>query len=245
MPLTAGNRGRWQGCGCSRESAGAGGEKQQRARRGRGLAQGRSGAPAVSHGLSRGRQRHCPSTEDVRRFRESETQRGLAGRQRDKAERQEEARHALITGRREVSMSREEVAAAVARGFKSAEGLVTSSLRGLGNHRGAALVAAANHCGHSSTGLPVSVREQVCCGANECAGDQLTGTGGPSPYVEARDCDDSEGRVGGAGMETCRGEKRAREVGHGGEEEGRDSRVMRCDGPSGVARRTREDDAPT
>jgi len=128
-------------------SAGAGGEKQQRARRGLGLAQGRFGAPAVSHGLLRGRQWHCPSTEDVRRFRESETQRGLAGRQRDEAERQEEARHALITGRREVSMSREEVAAAVARGFKSAEGLVTSSLRGLGNRRGAALVDAANRSG--------------------------------------------------------------------------------------------------
>jgi len=41
-------------------------------------------------------------------------------------------------------MSREEVAAAVTRGFKSAEGLVTSSLRGLGNRRGATLVAAAN-----------------------------------------------------------------------------------------------------
>jgi len=65
-------------------SAGAGGEKQQRARRGLGLAQGRSGAPAVSHGLPRGRQWHCPSTEDVPCFRESETQRGLAGRQRDK-----------------------------------------------------------------------------------------------------------------------------------------------------------------
>ena len=154
-------------------SAGAGGEKQQRARRGLGLAQGRSGAPAVLHGLPRGRQWHCPSTEDVRRFRESESQRGLAGRQRDEAERQEEARHALITGRREVSMSWEEVAAAVARGFKSAQGLVTSSLRGLGNRRGAALVDAANRSGHRSTGLPESVRGLVCCGANECAGDQL------------------------------------------------------------------------
>jgi len=221
-------------------SAGAGGEKQQRARRGLGLAQGRSGAPAVLHGLPRGRQWHCPSTENVRRFRESETQRGLAGRQRDEAERHEEARHALITGRREVSMSREEVAAAVARGFKSAEGLVTSSLRGLGNRRGAALFAAANRSGHKhrSAGLPESVRGQVCCGAKECAGDQLTGTGGPSPYGEAMDCDDSEGRVGGAGMETRRGEKRAREVGDGGEEGRRDNRVMRCDGPAGVARRT-------
>jgi len=67
-------------------SAGAGGEKQQRARRGLGLAQGSSGAPAVSHGLPRGCQWHCPSTEDVRRFQESKTQRGLAGRQRDEAE---------------------------------------------------------------------------------------------------------------------------------------------------------------
>jgi len=58
-------------------------------------------------------------------------------------------------------MSREEVAAAVARGFKSAEAeglVVTSSLRGLGNRRGAALVAAANRRGHRSTGLPESVR---------------------------------------------------------------------------------------
>jgi len=82
-------------------------------------------------------------------------------------------------------MSREEVAAAVARGFKSAEGLVIFSLRGLGNRRGAALVAAANRRGHRSTGLPESVRGQVCCGANECAGDQLTGAEGPSPYGEA------------------------------------------------------------
>jgi len=70
-------------------------------------------------------------------------------------------------------MSWEEVAAAVARGFKSAQGLVTSSLRGLGNRRGAALVDAANRSGHRSTGLPESVRGLVCCGANECAGDQL------------------------------------------------------------------------
>jgi len=144
-------------------------------------------------------------------------------------------------------MSREEVAAAVARGFKSAEGLVTSSLRGLGNRRGGALVrvATANRRGHRSMGLPESVRGQVCCGANECAGDQLTVAGGPSPYGEAMDCDDSEGRVGGAGTETRRGEKRAREGCDGGEEGGRDNRVMRCDGPAGVARRTREDDAPT
>jgi len=60
------------------------------------------------------------------------------------------------------------------------------------------------------------------------------------------DCDDSEGRVGGAKTETRRGEKRAREVGDGGGEEGgRDNRVMRCGGPAGVVRRTREDDAPT
>jgi len=93
--------------------------------------------------------------------------------------------------------------------------------------------------------VPESARGQVCCGANECAGHQLTGAEGPSPYGEAMDCDDSEGRVGGAGTETRRGEKRAREVGDGGEEGGRDNRVMRCDGPAGVARRTREDDAPT
>ena len=93
--------------------------------------------------------------------------------------------------------------------------------------------------------MPESVGGQVCCGANECAGDQLTGAGGPSPYGEAMDCDDSEGRVGGAVTETRRGEKRAREVGGGGEEGERDNRVMRCDGPAGVARRTREDDATT
>ena len=68
--------------------------------------------------------------------------------------------------------------------------------------------------------MPESVRGQVCCGANECAGDQLTGTGGPSPYIEAMDCDDSGGRVDGAGTETCRGEKRARDRGDGGEERG-------------------------
>jgi len=44
---------------------------------------------------------------------------------------------------------------------------------------------------------------------------------------------------------TRRGEKKAREAGDGGEEGGRDNRVMRCYGPAGVARRTREDDAPT
>jgi len=56
--------------------------------------------------------------------------------------------------------------------------------------------------------------------------------------------------VGGAGTETRRGEKRAREGGDEGEEGGRGKGkgqpgVMRCDGPAGVARRTREDDAPT
>jgi len=84
--------------------------------------------------------------------------------------------------------------------------------------------------------LPESVRGQVCCGATECAGDQLTGAGGPSLYGEAMDCDDSEGGVGGAGTETRRGEKRAREVGDGGEEGGRDNRVMRCVGLAGVSR---------
>ena len=140
-------------------------------------------------------------------------------------------------GRREVGMSREEVAAGVAQGFKSAEGLVTSSLRGFGNRRGAALVAATNCRGHRSTGLPESVRGQVCSGANECAGDQLTGAGGPSRCGEAMDCDDSEDRVGGAGTETRRGEKRAREGGDGGEEGERDNRVMHCDGPAVVATR--------
>jgi len=77
---SAGAAAKWPG------SAGARGEKQQRARRGLGLAQGRSGAPAVLYSLPRGRQWHCPSTEDERRFQKSETQRGLAGRQRDKAE---------------------------------------------------------------------------------------------------------------------------------------------------------------
>ena len=41
------------------------------------------------------------------------------------------------------------------------------------------------------------------------------------------------------------GEKRVRGWGGQGGEEGREGRVMRCDGPSGVAKRTREDDAPT
>jgi len=129
-------------------------------------------------------------------------------------------------------MSRDEVAAAVARGFKSAGGgLVTASLRGLGNRRGAALVAAANGRGHRSTGLSASVRGEVYCGANEGAGDPVSGAGaGPSPYGEAMDCDDGEGRVGGAGTETRRGEKRAREGFGGGEEGGRDNRVMRCEG---------------
>jgi len=61
---------------------------------------------------------------------------------------------------------------------------------------------------------------------------------------EAMDCDD-DGRdwVGDTG--THRGDKRVRGGGDGGGEDGRNDRVMRCDGPSGVARRTREDDAPT
>jgi len=62
------------------------------------------------------------------------------------------------------------------------------------------------------------------------------------------DCDDSEGRVGGAGTETRRGKKRAREIGDGGGEgrggKGQPGDALR-DGPAGVARRTREDDAPT
>jgi len=162
--------------------------------------------------------------------------------------RQKKARHPLIAGRREVNMSREEVAAAAARGFKSAGGLVTASLRGLGNRRGGALVAAANRRGHRSTGVPASVKGQVCCEANEGAGDQLTGAGEPTePLLRGHGLRrQREGRVGGGGTETRRGEKRAREGGDGGEEEGRrDNRVMRCDGPAGVARRTREDDAPT
>ena len=67
----------------------------------------------------------------------------------------------------------------------------------------------------------------------------MTSAGGPSPYGEAMDCDGSEGRVVGAEMETRRREKRASEGGDRGEEGGRDNRVMRCDGPAGVARRTR------
>ena len=42
--------------------------------------------------------------------------------------------------------------------------------------------------------------------------------------------------------------RRDKKVGGWGDQEGeeaREGRVMRCDGPSGVARRTREDDAPT
>jgi len=66
----------------------------------------------------------------------------------------------------------------------------------------------------------------------------LNGAGGPSPYGEAMDCDDSKGRVGGPGTETRRGEKRAREGGESGEGGGRDNWVMRCDRPAGVARRT-------
>jgi len=60
------------------------------------------------------------------------------------------------------------------------------------------------------------------------------------------DCDD-DGRscvgVGDAGMH--RGDKRVRGWRDGGGVDGSDDRVMRCNGPSGVARRTREDDAPT
>jgi len=62
---------------------------------------------------------------------------------------------------------------------------------------------------------------------------------------EAMDCDD-DGRdwVGDTG--THRGDKRVRGGGDGGGEDGRDDdRVMRCNGPSGVARRTQEDDVPT
>jgi len=54
---------------------------------------------------------------------------------------------------------------------------------------------------------------------------------------EDRDC------VGDTG--TRRRDKRVGGWGDQGGEEGREGRVMRGDGPSGVARRTREDDAPT
>jgi len=57
--------------------------------------------------------------------------------------------------------------------------------------------------------------------------------------------DDGRDWVGDKGTGTHRGGKRLRGGGDGGGEDGRDDRVMRCDGPSGVARRTREDDAPT
>ena len=56
--------------------------------------------------------------------------------------------------------------------------------------------------------------------------------------------DDGRDRVGDTAG-THRGDKRVRGWGDGGEVDGRDDRVMHCDGPSGVARRTREDDAPT
>jgi len=58
------------------------------------------------------------------------------------------------------------------------------------------------------------------------------------------DCED-DGRdcVGNTG--THRDDKRVRSWGGGGGKDGRDDRVMHCDGPSGVARGTRKDDAPT
>jgi len=92
-----------------------------------------------------------------------------------------------------------------------------SSLRGLGNRRGAALVAAANRREHRPTGLPESVRgrKSVLRGERVRWGPVMTGAGRPSPDGEAMDCDDSEGRVGGAGTETRRRAKRAREGGDG------------------------------
>jgi len=58
------------------------------------------------------------------------------------------------------------------------------------------------------------------------------------------DCYD-DGRDGIGDTGTRRRDKRVQGWGDGGGEEGREGRVMRCDGPAGVARRTREDDAPT
>jgi len=75
------------------------------------------------------------------------------------------------------SMSREDFAAAVARGFKSAEKLVISGIMSQRTWEppgGAHLLLLPTGVGKGrSTRLPASIRGQDYCGANEGAGDQL------------------------------------------------------------------------
>jgi len=96
---------------------------------------GRSGCP-VTRPLQTQTvcQCHNASTEDVRRFREKESQlRVLAERLRGEVQQQQQAwdRQAhQVEGRREAGRTRAEVKQAVMRGPRSEGGLITSSLRG-------------------------------------------------------------------------------------------------------------------
>jgi len=64
-------------------------------------------------------------------------------------------------------------------------------------------------------------------------------------FIETRPFCDGGGRDCVSDTGTRRRDKRVGGWGDQGGEEGRKGRVMRCDGPLGVARRTREDDTPT
>jgi len=212
---------------------------------GKGALDRRAAAGTSMYAHPRRRQWHHASTEDVHRFREKENQRLLAGRQRDDAQQQAWDRQALLVCRRETGMTRAAVEEAVMQGPRIEVGLVSSNLKVRGR-RGVMLVAAAAALRSKPSALPTGARLTNGGASEQRAGVHPAAAGSTSMGGEAMDCDD-DGRncvgVGDAGMH--RGDKRVRGWGDGGGVDGRDDRVMRCDGPSGVARRTREDDAPT
>jgi len=144
-----------------------------------------------------------------------------------------------------MGMTRAAVEEAVMQGPRIEVGLVSSNLKVRGR-RGIMLVAAAASLRSKPSALPTGARLTNGGASEQRVGVHPAAPGSTSTGGEAMDCDD-DGRncvgVGDAGMH--RGDKRVRGWGDGGGVDGRDDRVMRCDGPSGVARRTREDDAPT
>jgi len=212
---------------------------------GKGALDRRAAAGTSMYAHPRRRQWHPASTEDVHRFREKENQRLLAGRQRDDAQQQAWDRQALLVGRREMGMTRAAVEEVVMQGPRIEVGLVSSNLKVRGRRR-VMLVAAAAALRSKPSALPTGARLTNGGASEQRARVHPAAAGSTSTDGEAMDCDDN-GRncvgVGDAGMH--RGDKRVRGWGDGGGVDGRDDRVMRCDGPSGVARRTREDDAPT
>jgi len=130
------------------------------------------------------------------------------------------------------------------RGPRIEVGLVTSNLRVRGRRGVTTLVAAAAALRSKPLALPLGARLTNGEAPEQRAGVHRATARSTSAGGEAMDCDD-DGRdwVGDTG--THRGGKRVRGGGDGGGEDRRNDRVMHCDGPSGVARRTREDDAPT